>query len=156
MRPGQAVTGTVTGIADTVAFVDVDGFTARIRQPELAWRWVGDPSSVLAVGQEVTAAVLGADLVREELYLSLKATEENPLIHLADRIGELVDGVVTKLLPFGLFVRIEDRPDGLEGLVPEAESAGEAVQVGDPLTVRITEVDLARQRFLLSRRRALG
>ncbi|MFD5565718.1 S1 RNA-binding domain-containing protein [Kitasatospora griseola] len=155
LRPGQAVTGTVTGIADTVTFVDVDGFTARIRQPELSWRWIGDPSAVVAVGRQVTATVLGADLVREELYLSLKALQDNPLTQLADRVGELVDGVVTKVVPFGVFVRIEDRPDGLEGLVPTAESAGEAVQVGDPLAVRITEVDLARQRFVLSRRRAL-
>ncbi|MFD8482517.1 S1 RNA-binding domain-containing protein [Kitasatospora sp. NPDC059673] len=155
LRPGQVVTGTVTGVADTVTFVDVDGFTARIRQPELSWRPLRHPSDLVPVGQEVTAEVLGTDLVREELYLSLKALQDNPLKQLADRVGELVDGVVTKVLPFGVFVRVEDRPDGLQGLVPTAELAGEAVQVGDPLAVRILEVDLARQRFLLSRRRAL-
>ncbi|MFJ5924277.1 S1 RNA-binding domain-containing protein [Kitasatospora sp. NPDC092948] len=54
------------------------------------------------------------------------------------------------MLPFGLLVRIEDRADGLQGLVPAAESTGGAVRVGDGLTVRILEVDLARQRFVLS------
>ncbi|WP_073813561.1 S1 RNA-binding domain-containing protein [Kitasatospora sp. CB01950] len=102
------------------------------------------------MGGQVTAAVLGADLVREELQLSLRALQDNPLEQLSARVGELVDGVVTGVLPFGLLVRIEDRPDGLQGLVPAAESAGGAVQVGDGLTVRILEVDLARQRFVLS------
>ncbi|MFF0295789.1 S1 RNA-binding domain-containing protein [Kitasatospora sp. NPDC004614] len=150
LRPGQAVTGTVTGIADTVVFVDVGGFTARLRQPELSWRSISDPSDLVEVGQEVTAAVLGADLAREELYLSLRALQDNPLEQLSTRVGELVDGVVTRVLTFGLLVRIEDRPDGLQGLVPAAESACGAVQVGDGLTVRILEVDLARQRVLLS------
>ncbi|MFD7642539.1 S1 RNA-binding domain-containing protein [Kitasatospora sp. NPDC059795] len=150
LRPGQAVTGAVIEIADTVVFVDVDGFTARIRQPELSWRWIGTPEDLVRVGQEITAAVLGTDLVREELYLSPRALQDNPLEQLATRVGESVDGVVTRVLPFGLLVRIEDRPDGLQGLVPAAESAGGAVQVGDGLTVRILEVDLARQRFVLS------
>ncbi|MGW4381318.1 S1 RNA-binding domain-containing protein [Kitasatospora sp. NPDC004531] len=150
LRPGQAVTGTVVEIADTVVFVDVGGFTARIRRPELSWRWSGAVEDRVRVGQEITAAVLGTDLVREELHLSPRALEDNPLLQLSARVGESVDGVVTRVLPFGLLVRIEDRPNGLQGLVPAAESAGLAVRVGDGLTVRILEVDLARQRFLLS------
>ncbi|MFG2694474.1 S1 RNA-binding domain-containing protein [Kitasatospora sp. NPDC048407] len=154
VRPGQVVTGTVTEIADFhVTFVDVDGFTAMINVPELSWRPLDHPSDVVSAGQEITAEVLDVDLTRERLSLSLKALQENPMAQLADRVGELVDGVVTKAVPFGVFVRIEDRPDGLQGLLPAAESAGEAHRVGDRLTVRIREVDLPRQRFSLSRRR---
>ncbi|KDN86215.1 hypothetical protein KCH_20320 [Kitasatospora cheerisanensis KCTC 2395] len=154
LRPGQTVSGTVTGFADTVAFVDVDGFPARIRQPELSWPPFPDPAEL--VGREVTAQVLQVDLVREELYLSLRALQQNPLEQLTGRVGRVVPGVVTKVLPFGLFVRIEDGPGGLQGLVPAAELAGEEHRVGDPLAVQLLEVDLTRQRFLLSRRRALA
>ncbi|MFJ5924278.1 S1 RNA-binding domain-containing protein [Kitasatospora sp. NPDC092948] len=77
LRPGQAVTGTVTGIADTVVFVDVDGFTARVRRPELSWRSFASASDLAPVGGQVTAAVLGVNLVREELQLSLRALRDN-------------------------------------------------------------------------------
>jgi small subunit ribosomal protein S1 len=62
-------------------------------------------------------------------------------------------GPVTKILPFGVFVRIEDREDGLQGLVPASElhgSSGGLVEVGDVLTVKIIDVDLAHRRIALS------
>ncbi|MEU2421322.1 S1 RNA-binding domain-containing protein [Streptomyces sp. NPDC007851] len=77
--------------------------------------------------------------------------------HLAQRIGQVVTGPVTKIVPFGVFVRIEDREDGFEGLVHTSEldeSTGGVVEVGDALTVKIIEVDLARRRIALSQTQA--
>ncbi|MGW8881927.1 S1 RNA-binding domain-containing protein [Streptomyces mirabilis] len=159
LRRGQLVTGTVTCIADFgVTFVDIGGFTAMINIPELSWRPVRYPTDVVGVGQEITAEVLDVDMSRERVPLSLKAVQEDPWPQVAQRIGEVVTGPVTNIVPFGVFVRVEDREDGFAGLVRIEEPAGtpverpeDAVRVGDILTVKITDVDLPRRRILLSR-----
>ncbi|MER7585709.1 S1 RNA-binding domain-containing protein [Kitasatospora sp. NPDC097691] len=162
LRRGQTVTGTVTGIADFgVTFVDIGGFTAMINLPELSWRPVDHPGDVVAVGRQVTAEVLDVDLVRERVPLSLKALQEDPMLQIAQQVGRTVTGVVTRLVPSGAFVRIEDRTDGFEGLVHTSELADPpvagpegAVRVGDRLVVKIIEVDPARRRIMLSQTRA--
>lgn len=159
MRRGQVVTGTVTTIANFgVTFVDIGGFAAMINLPELSWRPFDHPSDVVSVGQEVTAEVLGVDMVRERVPLSLRAVQEDPWPEVAQRIGEVVIGSVTKVVPFGVFVRVEDRADGFQGLVHTSEldaSSRDVVEVGNALTVKIVEVDLARRRIVLSPVQAL-
>ncbi len=69
----------------------------------------------------------------------------------------MITGAVTKIVSFGVFVRIEDRADGFEGLVHTSEldeSTGDVVEVGDVIAVKIIDVDLARRRITLSRRQA--
>ncbi|WP_424922623.1 S1 RNA-binding domain-containing protein [Streptomyces sp. wa53] len=154
LRRGQVVTGTVTTIASFgVTFVDIGGFTAMINIPELSWRPFSHPSDVVSVGQEITAEVLDVDMIWERVPLSLRAVQEDPWPQVAQRIGQVVTGPVTKVVPFGVFVRIEERADGFEGLVHTSEldkSTGDVVEVGDALTVKIIEVDLARRRIALS------
>ncbi|MDU0301921.1 MULTISPECIES: S1 RNA-binding domain-containing protein [unclassified Streptomyces] len=158
LRRGQVVTGTVTTIASFgVTFVDIGGFTAMINIPELSWRPINHPSDVVSVGQEVTAEVLDVDMVRERVPLSLRAVQEDPWPQVAQRIGQVVTGPVTKIVPFGVFVRIEDREDGFEGLVHTDEldqSPPDVIKVGDALTVKIMNVDLVRRRIALSQRQA--
>ncbi|WRZ44990.1 S1 RNA-binding domain-containing protein [Streptomyces sp. NBC_00151] len=160
LRRGQVVTGTVTSIASFgVTFVDIGGFTAMINIPELSWRPISHPSDVVSVGQEVTAEVLDVDMVRERVPLSLRAVQEDPWPQVAQRIGQVVIGPVTKIVPFGVFVRIEGREDGFQGLVHTSEldeSSGDVVEVGDALTVKIIDVDLARLRIALSHVQALA
>ncbi|MER5515705.1 S1 RNA-binding domain-containing protein [Streptomyces sp. NPDC002763] len=158
LRRGQVVTGTVTTIAGFgVTFVDIGGFTAMINIPELSWRPINHPSDVVSVGQQITAEVLDVDMVRERVPLSLRAVQEDPWPQVAQRTGQVVTGPVTRIVPFGVFVRIEDREDGFEGLVHTSElddSTGDVVEVGDSLTVKIIDVDLARRRIALSQTQA--
>lgn len=158
LRRGQVVTGTVTSIASFgVTFVDIGGFTAMINIPELSWRPFNHPSDVVSVGQEITAEVLDVDMVWERVPLSLRAVQDDPWPQVAQRIGQVATGPVTKVMPFGVFVRIEDRQDGFQGLVHASEldqSPGDIVEVGDVLTVKIIEVDLPRRRIALSQRQA--
>ncbi|MFF3015603.1 S1 RNA-binding domain-containing protein [Streptomyces sp. NPDC057939] len=155
LRRGQIVTGTVTTIADFgVTFVDIGDFTAMINIPELSWRPIDYPSDVVSVGQEVTAEILDVDMRRERVPLSLRALNEDPLRRLAQRIGEVVVGPVTRIMPFGVFVRIEDREDGFQGLVHDGEPdepSENVVEVGDILSVKIIEVDLTHRCIALSR-----
>lgn len=135
-----------------MTFVDIDGFTAMINIPELSWRPINHPSDVVTVGQEVTAEILDVDIERRRVPLSLKALQDDPLIQLQQRIGHTVTGPVTKIVPFGVFVRIEDRNDGFEGLLHTSELSGVHVQIGDMLTVKIDQVDTMRRRIGLTRR----
>lgn len=164
LRRGQVVTGTVRTIASFgVTFVDIGGFTAMINIPELSWRHINHPSDLVSVGQEVTAEVLDVDMVRERVPLSLKALQPDPMLELRRQVGQIVTGPVTKLVPFGAFVRIEDSEDGFEGLVHTTELADEhvespedVVQVGEALAVKILEVDPTRRRITLSHKQALA
>ncbi|GAA3056209.1 S1 RNA-binding domain-containing protein [Streptomyces glomeratus] len=164
LRRGQIVTGTVTEIAGFgVTFVDIGGFTAMINIPELSWRRINHPSDVVAVGQKISAVVLDVDMVRERVPLSLKALQADPMPQFMQQVGQVVTGVVTKLVPFGAFVRIEDREDGLEGLVHNTELSAEPVadpqdviRVGEPLVVKILAVDPTRRRIALSHLQALA
>ncbi|MFG2995468.1 S1 RNA-binding domain-containing protein [Streptomyces sp. NPDC048340] len=164
LHRGQICTGTVTEIASFgVTFVDIGGFTAMINIPELSWRRFDHPSDVVSVGQKISAEILDVDLVRECVPLSLKALQEDPMPQFIQHVGQITNGTVTKLVPFGAFVRIESREDGLEGLVHLSELAEghvdrpeDVVQVGDILTVKIVDVDLPQRRITLSHLQALA
>ncbi|MET8798724.1 S1 RNA-binding domain-containing protein [Nocardia sp. NPDC004568] len=156
LRRGQVVTGTVTSIADFGGtFVDIGGCTAMINLPELSWRPVRHPSDVVGVGRPITAVILDVDMVRERVALSLRAMQEDPWPRVAPRIGQVLTGPVTEIVSFGIFVRIEDRAQGFEGLVLTGEldeSTGDVVEVGDTLTVQVIDVDLGRRRITLSQK----
>ncbi|MFD4130774.1 S1 RNA-binding domain-containing protein [Streptomyces goshikiensis] len=164
LHRGQICTGTVKEIASFgVTFVDIGGFTAMINIPELSWRRFDHPSDVVSVGQRISAEILDVDLVSERVPLSLKALQEDPMPQFIQQVGQVTNGVVTRLVPFGAFVRIEDREDGLEGLVHLTELAEgpvdrpeDVVQVGDGLAVKVLDVDLPRRRIALSRLQALA
>ncbi|HEV2537195.1 MAG TPA: S1 RNA-binding domain-containing protein, partial [Streptosporangiaceae bacterium] len=115
---------------------------------------------VVEVGQEVTVEVLDVDMDRERVSLSLKSTQEDPWQQFArtHQIGQVVPGRVTKLVPFGAFVRVEE---GIEGLVHISELADrhveipeQVVQVGDEIFVKIIDIDLDRRRISLSLKQA--
>jgi small subunit ribosomal protein S1 len=127
---------------------------------ELSWKHVDHPSSVVAVGDEVTVQVLDVDLDKERISLSLKATQVDPWQEFATnhRIGELVYGRITKLVPFGAFVQVGD---GIEGLVHISEMAvhhvdlpEQVVTPGEELWVKIIDIDLQRRRISLSIKQA--
>jgi small subunit ribosomal protein S1 len=127
---------------------------------ELSWKHIDHPSEVVEVGQEVTVEVLDVDMDRERVSLSLKATQEDPwqAFARAHSIGQVVPGRVTKLVPFGAFVRVAE---GIEGLVHISELAErhveipeQVVNVGDEIYVKVIDVDLERRRISLSLKQA--
>jgi len=120
---------------------------------------VEHPSEVVSVGQEVEVEVLDVDLERERVSLSLKATQEDPWreFERKNQTGEIITGTVTKLVPFGAFVRVGE---GVEGLVHISELANEhvespehVVQVGQEVRVKVVDVDVTRRRISLSIKR---
>lgn len=122
LERGQVRTGTVSSIVNFGAFVDLGGVDGLVHVSELSWKHIDHPNEVVEVGQEVTVEVLEVDMDRERVSLSLKATQEDPWQTFArtHALGQVVPGKVTKLVPFGAFVRVED---GIEGLVHISELA---------------------------------
>src|SRR6266702_1280568 len=161
LAKGQVRTGVVSSIVNFGAFVDLGGVDGLVHVSELSWKHIDHPSEVVEVGQEVEVEVLDVDLERERVSLSLKATQEDPWRQFArsHQIGELIPGRVTKLVPFGAFVRVDD---GIEGLVHISELAErhvdipeQVVSVGEEITVKVIDIDLDRRRISLSLKQAL-
>ena len=141
-------------------FVDLGGMDGLVHVSELSWKHVDHPSSVVSVGDHVDVMVLEVDRSKERISLSLKATQPDPWQEFANahRVGELVYGRVTKLVPFGAFIQVGE---GIEGLVHISEMAAhhvdlpeQVVQAGEELWVKIIEIDLARRRISLSIKQA--
>src|SRR5438445_10212507 len=160
LQKGAIRKGVVSSIVNFGAFVDLGGVDGLVHVSELSWKHIDHPGEVVEVGQEVTVEVLDVDMDRERVSLSLKATQEDPWRHFArtHAIGQIVPGKVTKLVPFGAFVRVEE---GIEGLVHISELADrhveipeQVVQVGDEIFVKIIDIDLDRRRISLSLKQA--
>ena len=160
LQKGQVRSGVVSSIVNFGAFVDLGGVDGLVHVSELSWKHIDHPSEVVEVGQEVTVEVLEVDMDRERVSLSLKATQEDPWQAFArtHAIGQVVPGKVTKLVPFGAFVRVED---GIEGLVHISELAlrhvevpEQVVKVGDDVFVKVIDIDLERRRISLSIKQA--
>ncbi|RPE43951.1 small subunit ribosomal protein S1 [Streptomyces sp. Ag109_O5-1] len=166
LRPGEVLDGTVAAIERFGVFVALDegpehpvfpgvGF---ITFPELSWRHFDAASDVVAIGQRVSCEFLQFDTWNGEARLSLRAMEPDPFLVFVEGIavGQRLSGRVTKLVPFGVFVEVAD---GIAGLVRLSELSSvpvaapeDVVQVGDRLTVVVTDVDRERRRLSLSRR----
>jgi small subunit ribosomal protein S1 len=160
LKPGEVRKGVVSSVVNFGAFVDLGGMDGLVHVSELSWKHVDHPSSVVAVGDEVNVQVLDVDLDKERISLSLKATQVDPWQEFATnhRIGELVYGRITKLVPFGAFVQVGD---GIEGLVHISEMAAHHVDLpeqvvtpGEELWVKIIDIDLQRRRISLSIKQA--
>src|SRR5204862_7157183 len=106
LKPGEVRRGTVSSVVNFGAFVDLGGMDGLVHVSELSWKHVDHPSSVVAVGDEIEVQVLDVDLDKERISLSLKATQAGPGRGFANahRVGELVYGRVTKLVPVGAFI----------------------------------------------------
>ncbi len=153
---GQVRTGAITSIADFGAFVDVDGIDGLVHISELSWNHVKHPSEVVKVGQEVNVEILDIDYEKQRLSLGLKQTQKDPWVDKikAYKAGDVVQGKVTRIVKFGLFVQIQE---DMEGLVHISELSMEPVKkpsdvakIGDELIVKIIDIDFDKRRMAFS------
>lgn len=168
LRPGQQLSGTVAAIERFGVFVNLDDGPAHpvfpgvgfITHPELSWLRFEEPSEIVSVGQHITCKVIVFDTHNGEARLSLRAMRPDPFQQFARQahVGDALHSLVTGLVPFGAFVSVGN---GIVGLVHLTELAAspidrpeEAVRVGDPVTVIVTNIDPRQRRLSLSRRRA--
>lgn len=160
IRPGSILRGQVTNVCDFGAFVDLGGVEGLVHISEMSWGRVHHPADLLRAGQEVEVYVLSVDPAQERVALSLKRLHEDPWATVEERYrpGQIVQGVVTNVVDFGAFVKLEE---GLEGLIHlsqlaegEVQDPHELLHEGQEVTARILHIDGAHRRLGLSLRQA--
>jgi len=160
LTKGMRLKGTVSSIVDFGAFVDLGGIDGLVHISELSWNHVNHPSEVVKVGQEVEVEVLDVDLNRERISLGLKQTQPDPWVKLVESypVGTIVDGTVTKIVPFGAFVQLGEAAEGLVHISEMAprhiDAPSQVVHVGDVVKVRVMEINPERRRISLSMKAA--
>jgi small subunit ribosomal protein S1 len=160
LQVGQKVTGSVRSIAPFGVFIDLGGIDGLVHKSELSWNKVNNPEAGYKVGDEVEAEVIDINHERGRISLSIRRLQPDPWHStVADfKVGDIIDGTVTKLVNFGAFVRVRD---GLEGLIHISELShqrvahpGDVVHEGQQLKLKIISLDSERHRLGLSLKQA--
>ncbi|MDG1499416.1 MAG: S1 RNA-binding domain-containing protein [Planctomycetota bacterium] len=158
LTSGDVRAGKVMRIESFGAFVDIGGIEGLLHVSNISRKRVEDINEVLNVGQQIKVMVLELKEGGKKIGLGMKQLEENPWDTITYRyqIDQVVPGKVTRLADFGAFVEIEDGIDGLLhisqiGATTRLRNAGEALTLGQELSVRIQDIDAGAERISLSR-----
>jgi small subunit ribosomal protein S1 len=156
LKPGGRASGTVTNVTDFGVFVDLGGVEGLVHISELSWGRVVHPGQIVNLGQTVDVQVLDLSAERCRVALSLKRLLPNPWTNIDAELGagKAVPAVITSVLSYGAFAKL-DR--GVEGLIhvsemplAEGQPVKELLHEGQNVQVRVLHVDAARQRMGLS------
>jgi small subunit ribosomal protein S1 len=159
LQEGGTYTGRVTSIADFGAFVNINGADGLVHLSEISWERVQHPNEVLEVGQEVKVKVISVDKEKKRIGLSIRALQGDPWHEKVTKfkVGQLVEGTITRLTKFGAFARLEGDIEGLIHISELSENRiqhpKEAVKEGDALTLRVIRIDEDQRRIGLSLRK---
>jgi small subunit ribosomal protein S1 len=163
MEVGQVVEGTVTRIQDFGAFVDIGGgVEGLLHVSKLSWDNVKHPSDVLSQGQKVTVKIDRIQADKGRIGLSLRDLQENPWDRVVEKypVGQIVDGEVTRIMDFGVFVKLEP---GIEGLIHVSEIAHHRVlqprghaKIGEQVQVKVLAVEPEKRRISLSKKAVMA
>lgn len=158
LQEGEIIEGAVQRLTDFGVFVDVGGVDGLVHISELAWHHVEHPSDYVKPGDRVRVRVLRLDPGSGRISLSMKEAEASPWERYANEFqpGDVVKGIVRRLVDFGAFVELKP---GLEGLVHISQLSNEHVakpsdvlEEGQEVNVRVLSVDVNQQRIALSMR----
>ena len=158
LMEGDVVTGTVTGLRDFGAFVNLGGADGLIHVSELAWHRVDHPRDVLKIGDEIEVYVLSLDRDTNRIALSRKRLLPDPWSDAMNRYheGQQVEGTVTNVVDFGAFIALDD---GLEGLLHLSEMGDGTlkephsyVKKGDRLQLAISRLEPDKRRVGFTQR----
>lgn len=156
LQPGQVLEGTVQRLTPFGAFVDIGGVDGLVHVSEMAWQHVAHPADVVSEGQSVKVKVLKVDPPAGKISLSIKAAQPGPWETASGQFhtGEIVSGVVKRLVSFGAFVEIAP---GVEGLVHISQIAHrhiatphEVLKEGQEVQAKVLDFNPAEKRVSLS------
>lgn len=158
IEAGQKIEGTVSRITDFGAFVDLGGVDGLIHISEMSWGRITNPRDVLSEGQKVSAIVLDVDKEKGKISLSLKDVESNPWNNAAEKyaVGNVVEGKVVRMVPFGAFIELEAGVDGLVHIsqiaAKHVEKPEDELTVGQVISVKVLEVNVEQKKISLSKK----
>jgi small subunit ribosomal protein S1 len=161
--PGTIAEGTIRNLANYGAFIEIEeGIDGLLHVSDMSWtKKINHPGEMLKKGQPIKCIVLSVNQEKQRVALGLKQMTEDPWLHaIPDKYipGQIVQGTVTKLTNFGVFIELE--PD-LEGLLHVSELSDEKVsgpqeivKMGQDIEVKILRVDYEDRKIGLSLKRA--
>lgn len=159
LEEGKVYTGRVTSLANFGAFININGADGLVHLSELSWDHIDHPREVLEVGQEVKVKVINVDKDKKRIGLSVRALQNDPWRSRVEKysVGQLVEGVITRLTKFGAFARLEG---DIEGLIHISEIAEhriehpkEVLKEGEVKSLRVIRIDPDQHRIGLSLRK---
>ena len=157
LKPGDCTQGIVTNVTDFGAFVDLGGVEGLVHVSEISWGRVRHPADIVKVGDQVQVYVINVDPERSRIALSLKRLCQNPWDTAEVRYypGQVIEAVITSVVPYGAFARLEEGLDGLIHItdISRAEEMNEfqaTLSEGQRVQVRVLHVDATKQRLGLS------
>lgn len=159
LEEGKVYTGRVTSLANFGAFININGADGLVHLSELSWEHIDHPREVLEVGQEIKVKVINVDREKKRIGLSVRALQEDPWRARVEKysVGQLVEGVITRLTKFGAFARLEG---DIEGLIHISEIAEhriehpkEVLKEGEVKSLRVIRIDPDQHRIGLSLRK---
>jgi len=159
LEEGKVYTGRVTSLANFGAFININGADGLVHLSELSWEHIEHPREVLEVGQEVKVKVINVDREKKRIGLSVRALQDDPWKSRVEKysVGQLVEGVITRLTKFGAFARLEG---DIEGLIHISEIAEhriehpkEVLKEGEVKSLRVIRIDPDQHRIGLSLRK---
>ncbi len=154
LKVGDEVEGVVTGVIDFGAFVNVDGIEGLIHISEISWERVENPRDYVKVGATVTAKIIAID--KDRLSLSLKQMSEDPWLKEVKsfKSGEMVEGKITRITPFGAFVQLSP---SVEALVHVSEMSDDdnvdpekIFQLNEKKQFKVLDIDTEARKISLS------
>ena len=156
VKVGDKVTGQVKNLTDFGAFVDLEGMDGLLHITDMSWGRINHPSEMLRISQEIEVQILDVDREKERVSLGLKQMTDNPWEDIEAKfpIGSNVKGRITKLLPYGAFVELEE---GIDGMVHVSDMSwtrkvnhpSEVLKKGDEVDAIVLDVDTGNQRISL-------
>ncbi len=158
IAPGEQVQGQVTNLTNFGAFVDLGGIEGLIHISEMSWSRVDHPGDIVQPGEEIVVRVLSVDADNGRVALSLKRLKKDPWQSVNSKYepGQMVEGVISKVVNFGAFVQLEDELEGLIHISELAEGTflhpRNVVWQGQKVRARVLHVDGAAKRLALSLR----
>lgn len=153
---GKTYKGIVKSLMDFGAFVDIGGVDGLVHLSELSWNKIKHPSEVVKVGDEITVSVIEFDKDKKRISLGYKKQDDNPWNKAAEKyeVGNVINGKVVRLVPFGAFVEIEQGVDGLVHISQISNvrlgKPGDVLKVGQMVEAKITELDVEAKKISLS------
>jgi small subunit ribosomal protein S1 len=159
LNEGEVYTGRVTSIANFGAFININGADGLVHLSEISWDHIEHPKEVLEVGQEVNVKVINIDQEKKRIGLSIRVLQDDPWKERLEKysVGELVEGVITRLTKFGAFARLEGDMEGLIHISEISENRiehpKEVLKEGDVKSLRVIRIDPEQHRIGLSLRK---
>ncbi len=156
LEVGQHFVGRVKNMTTYGAFVDLGGVDGMVHNTELSWKHIKNPGEVVSVGQEIEVYIKDIDKENKRISLGYKTEEMDPWVQFRRQygVGDVVEGKIVNMMPFGAFAEVYDGVDGLIHIsqisLDKIAKPEDVLSMGQTVTVKIVEIDEDKRKLSLS------